>query len=389
MARARGRLENGLREQFDRLRRHRSADYGSFGGAWWDELERKLRSLTPRASAAADFRAAQRLEADLHSITRQISEAAAEARAEQEAERLRREMEQKRAEREIALSVLRSGLEGLDADLSHKFDAARFNAINQSMDTIRRMIDAGDFARAERETGAARAKLAQHSRRVEEAHQAWLAARQEAQEATASLEARLPGLRADPVVMAWCEAEVNQLGDLLQAWSEWFERERFDDIRRAVPDVEPRVEALLNKAEAAQLQEEKRAFIVNGFLQVLGHEGFFVGEPELQQPNDFGSPVIIRAVRTDGRKLDIAVPHSGQVTYEVGGYPRRTEIGTDSAPHPSCDEAEEQLLKMHQTLSAEFGLDMGEVTWDGKDPGRIRRGSKELPGGGAHQSRIS
>ena len=51
-----------------------------------------------------------------------------------------------------------------------------------------------------------------------------------------------------------------------------------------------------------------------------------------------------------------------------------------------CDDAEAQLQELNEAL-AEYGVTMGEILWDGKNPNRKIKGSKELPLGGAQAVR--
>ncbi len=42
---------------------------------------------------------------------------------------------------------------------------------------------------------------------------------------------------------------------------------------------------------------------------------------------------------------------------------------------------------MHDRLGAEFGINMSEVTWEGKDPNRQLRKADELPDNDQQQNR--
>jgi hypothetical protein len=44
-----------------------------------------------------------------------------------------------------------------------------------------------------------------------------------------------------------------------------------------------------------------------------------------------------------------------------------------------CDEAEAILTEMHSALQQEFGIQMDEISWQGKDPNRITRTAKDFP----------
>ncbi len=51
------------------------------------------------------------------------------------------------------------------------------------------------------------------------------------------------------------------------------------------------------------------------------------------------------------------------------------------------DEAEQVLTEMHTALEDKFGVKMGEVLWQGKDPNRARPHAEQLPSGQRSRSR--
>jgi hypothetical protein len=55
------------------------------------------------------------------------------------------------------------------------------------------------------------------------------------------------------------------------------------------------------------------------------------------------------------------------------------ETASDGRAVHSCDEAEEEIERMHQEMKEAFGIEMSELTWDTKDPDRVRKAAKKRP----------
>jgi hypothetical protein len=305
------------------------------------EAEEALRTLGPRLDLAQDVGALRRIVTGLD-----------EARAAFEGAATRRE-----AEAELAAAPDR-----------RRFDpegAARVDALLRDGAVPARVRAAVDAHL--RAAGAAR-----------------LEARVHAETACADAEARLAGLRDDVVFVAWAGAELDRLErevgaarGLLAAGDPTAAEARIAAAVIVADSAEER-------AAARQFEERKRAYIVQGLLNVLQRQGFQVGAPALARPGDYDADVVIRASREGGRRrLDVEVPVEGPVRYDVDGWAKRVEAGRDGRPVASCDEAEARLRAIHDMLASEFEIDAGELTWDDRDPLRLRKDERELPGEGA------
>jgi hypothetical protein len=157
--------------------------------------------------------------------------------------------------------------------------------------------------------------------------------------------------------------------------------EQFAAVRAAVADLLARVDQTLAVAQEQQLKEERRQYIVEGLVQAMRQLGFIVqgGTPALEHAGVPASATIIQAERLGGGAIAISVPQEGDIWYDVGGYPMRLETGGDGQPAHTCDEAENQIEQMHAVLNEAFGIQMGELMWDGKNPTRISRQADRLP----------
>lgn len=200
---------------------------------------------------------------------------------------------------------------------------------------------------------------------------------------------RVSSLQADPIVMTWCKAQVEAQSLALKQAQQALAQDDFERAGAACDAVPAALEALEAQAQARQTREEQRGLIVNGMKTVLERQGFQVGAPVLSRPGDFESEVVFRAVRPDNRSIAIAVPAEGNVSYEIDGWSKRHEQAKNGSPVTTCDDAEARLKAMGDQLESEFGIEVGEIMWDGKDPDRVQKGAKSLPGSGpaAQQSR--
>lgn len=194
--------------------------------------------------------------------------------------------------------------------------------------------------------------------------------------------AKVAALRGDQVTMTWCEAEVEAQVSALEVAGKQLGQDFFDQVSAACVSSVSAIQALEQRAQERQLVEEKRGHIVNGMMAVLQQQGFQVGTPALSRPGDFESDVVLRAVRPDNRSINISVPTAGNVIYEIDGWTKRQEPGRDGHAVATCDDAEARLRAIGDQLETEFGIEVGEIMWDGKDPDRVQKGAKSFPGSG-------
>ncbi len=199
-------------------------------------------------------------------------------------------------------------------------------------------------------------------------------------EASESLRARIIGIEADEVAMTWSGDDVRAVADAIATVQD---APRPQD---AAQDLNRRLDAALDRAQERQLVEERRAYVVASLQQGLREQGFHVGDATLVGSTIEGE-VAFRAVRADRRWVDVNVPLTGHVFYDVDGTDRVTEQGTDGSAYTRCDETEARLDALHADLDARFGIEAGELLWEAKDPNRVRRNANALPTGGPAATR--
>jgi hypothetical protein len=144
--------------------------------------------------------------------------------------------------------------------------------------------------------------------------------------------------------------------------------------------IQEGIEPLLQKTQEAQLRDDRRNYIVTGIVEVMGRMGFIVqaGSPSAEEPNRPDSPTIIQARRIGGGAVAVSVPQDGEIWYDVDGFPKRLEPAPDGRLAPSCDEAEAQIDQIHAALDESFGIETGELLWQGKATQPDRKQSERL-----------
>jgi len=205
--------------------------------------------------------------------------------------------------------------------------------------------------------------------------QADLSAVIERERRLSDLDARLAGLRADDLVMRWCPNEVAAAAAELQ-------RLRTDSQSATSADaVLEQLSGLPRKARDAEEVEERRRYIASGIAESMREMGFVVSEPSLEYPGVAQSALLFEGVRASGAQVAVSVPVEGDVWYAVNGYPMRLEAATGGGEAATCDEAEREITAMHEVLKERFGVQMGPIGWQGKDPARLVRYADDLPTG--------
>lgn len=195
----------------------------------------------------------------------------------------------------------------------------------------------------------------------------------------ADLEARLTAFKAEPIVAAWCQTTLQDADDLLAQATSAVSQGAFTHADGVMARLTRRLAAALAEAERRQQEEEARSLIVAGLVQVLQAQDFVVGAPDLSEPGNLDSEVVIRAMRPDRRRLAVRIPVSGRLTYAVDGYPSRTEPGPAGEPTHRCDEAEARLDAIHRQLATDCGIETDGLVWEGQDPRRRPPLGRHLP----------
>lgn len=337
------------------------------------------RTAVTNAPDAGSLAAAAR---HLEAISKTVQQMVASAKEAQH--RIVLESQRNQLQPQIESTLLRIGtiLSQHTRHVRKQHDPDGFEAIEQRHASINRYADAGDLKSA---LGVAQSLVSDvqgHATRVTEQEEKWKIERDALRAHATKVLVRFDALSRDEVIMAWVAPEIRKIHQEQQALLRALDSDDFERIRACYSNMETQLADAVTHAQNRQIEAEKRQYIVDGLVNVLQSQGFAVSHPQLADQDDFGSTVIVRAVRPDRRAVDVQVPIGGRVEYDVDGYARRVEQQNDGTITNSCNEAEERLEQLHSQLVQDFGIQMGELSWDTKEPLRKQHNAQELPTSG-------
>ena len=252
-------------------------------------------------------------------------------------------------------------------------------ALTQKLETVKQFIQSGDPSRVRQPLQAAEQALDQYRQAVAERRAEWQRRQAEAQENLSALQVLIAGLQADPVVMRWQGEAVAQLEQHRQTAEQTLASEQFEAVAPLLAASQQQRPALIEAANTAQLQADQRDTIADSIAQSLESLGFSIIYREAEHPDNPASSVILGAASHGGKGISVSIPTEGEVFYDVEGYSKQTAAAVGGGSAAVCDEAETVINEMHQCLEAEFGVQMGELQWQGKDPNRHLRQADRLP----------
>jgi hypothetical protein len=339
-----------------------------------DDLMKRLRKAKQAGQSTGSEKAVVKAQREVIALAANLEQLAARAESQLFVDHLARE--------EAAVESLKRRASALNEQLSQKFDISGLNAVRSALGDAEDALRNRDLSRASQLASEISKVIENHRHKVEKSLAAWTDERDQALAAVAEADDRIAGLEADEVVMRWCKADVERLRAQVQFSSDRIATEDFSGARHAVSEALAQAEQIIRGAQEIQLKEDRRQYIADSIADVMVNMGFIVqaGYPALDDPGTPESDLIIHAVRLGGGAVAVAVPQEGDVWYDVDGFPKEVEIGTAGQEIHSCDEAEQTISAMHAALDEAFGVQMGELMWDGKDPNRIAKKADILPG---------
>jgi len=341
-------------------------------------------SGTPKYSYAELRRQQQaRLEAERQ---RKAAEEA-RRRAEAEERERKRRLESLRSEVSKEVSAAERALKKRQGDLP----PAEFAALTREVARLNAQVGNARTDSALREVQDALFIVEQKTERqaaAEAARRAEILRRKAAAEAAAAeLDALIEGLKADPVVMRWQYHRMSEVDALASQAQSALQAERCDAPASLLAQGQTVASSLIESANAAQLKADKRDYIAQSIAAALTDMGYVVSAPQAVHADHPASELTFRAADAGGRAVAVSVPVEGQVYYTVDGFAHTAEPLADGGTAPTCDQAEAVLNQMRERLSDEYGVDAGEILWDGKaDPNRRLRQADELPHSGEQRS---
>lgn len=376
--RARRRAEEQYRRNVDSTRRvllseiraletslheHRQASYAQ----WTTGLARpsEVEFLARTAEAATELSALDCVRHQLTSATAAITRIVASAKSAEQCERARQQMERRHAESLAAMATAERALSEIDPELAAKFDPAGSRVIHNTLDTMRTAIGKSRFDHAIQCAEECCDLIAQHRDRILRAERDWLEHRRAAQTHLHETEILHHAALEDRIVMAWQKAEAERIGRTIDRATECIRREDWDAAATLLDSVGAELTSINKAALEREEEEAQRRYVARSVIAVLNEQGFYTDTPRLLS-DDPNSDVIIQAVRSDQRCLQIGIQRQGRVRYEVDGASRLLTPGPDGKLAKQCPESEAALLALHSQLEKDFGITMDDLSWDGK-----------------------
>jgi hypothetical protein len=370
---AQNQARGGVRSAASRVSDLSRNDLARYIPADLERFRGQLQAIEEAVVAAGDEEAVRRQERQLEQLGFEIARAVTRG----EAARLDAQV----ADQAAALAAVRRIAAALDEHRSLRFDAAGLQAVKSAITQADAAVAKKSLAQAQQCVAQARQHIERHQAEVESQFARWSGARSACRLSLDEAGDRLAGLEADAVVARWVGRDVAQVRERLKRAEALGEADQFPSASAEAAAVAAECGRLAETAQQVQLNEDRRQYVMRGILQVMERMGFVVqsGSPALEHSDYPQSACIIQAKRIAGERLAVSIPQEGDVWYAVEGFPMRAESSRDGGTVATCDEAQTQIENMHRALEEAFGIQMSELTWEGKDPTRIRKQAERLP----------
>lgn len=338
-------------------------------------LQQRCQSQTSLIIQSQDESQLQNVITELNQILQDCEAAVTRKRREEEEKKRKQEIERLQFE----LEELEREVERISKNDANKFDEPGQNAVNQAVRTARTALATGNPQSVTVPLNNATRIVKQHCEIVTQRRTEWEKRKADAEEVVGRIQELVTGLKADPVVMRWHPHSVAELEQELQKANQAVTSEQFDLPAQILTGAREKEKQIIEEANTAQLKADKRDYITQSIVATLQEMGFSILAVDEEHVGHPATAKIFRAAAAD-RAISVSVPVEGQIWYDVDGYSKTTVASVaDGNPAAICDEAEQVLTEMHNTLQNEFGIQMSEVTWQDKDPKRITRTATDLP----------
>ncbi|MBD2773066.1 hypothetical protein [Iningainema tapete] len=266
-----------------------------------------------------------------------------------------------------------------------KYDAAGQQQVRCVLQKLQDVIALGDAVAVRKPLAEATALVQKHVRQITQRQTDVQQQKTQVHQQLAELQVIIAGLKADPVVMRWQSSAVIELENQMNAAQLGIASDLHLQVISSFSQSHQRSQTIIETANAAQMQAERRDYIADSIAQTLQEMGFNITFHQPEHPDHPASAMILGASTHTGKGISVSVPIAGQVFYDVDGYVKHSVITVDGNTAAICDEAEQVLTEMHTALEDKFGVRMGEVLWQGKDPNRVLRQAEQLPSSQRYQ----
>jgi hypothetical protein len=189
------------------------------------------------------------------------------------------------------------------------------------------------------------------------------------------LELSMAALGQNPIVKGWCSAKLEELiakvaviRPALSHAANTLNIAIMESIAGETALLNEQTSQLLKEAEDKEFQEQQRDYVVNGIHNVLSDMGFVLDHgPDLLNPDDPASTVIIAASLPTGKNVAVKVNQNGAIYTDFDGY--------------ADDGCVQDVHRFKDNLMEKFAIDYEIRGEKAHNPDKIKKGARGVPGG--------
>lgn len=372
-----------LQNQIERFQADLNQAQALLHPADYQTLTADIQALLPQIPQASSQKAIKSLQKTANQLPKRLQAAQAQKRRDDAEQQRLAELDRQRFE----LSELEQQVQQLDPAQAQKFDPTGATQVQQALAAVHKALTSGKPQKVQAPLASATQALQTHQQTVATAFDQWQQAQSTALEQLQDLHSLLAGLQADPLLHRWQAPSLSQLTQLAQQAQTAIDQERFAAIADLLTQARSQSEQAIAAANQAQIQADQRDYITDSIAATLEAMGFTILHRQPEHPTHPASAIILGAASHAGKGISVSIPVEGEVYYDVEGYAKQTVQAVGGGNAATCDEAEQVIEEMHRILGDEFGVQMGELMWEGKDPNRQLRKADDLPQSGVNQLR--
>jgi hypothetical protein len=333
------------------------------------ELETHCREISAQLPGKHDEEQLLAYEDAMHRLAGALSEAASRKRREEQEARRLAELDQQR----FRLSEVDRQVTEIPAADASKFDPEGAVTVAEARKAAAVATAAGKLEAARNLVSRAEVELTKHTRTVAGRREQWNQQCRLAERAVQELIAHVQGLLADAVLERWHGKAVAALSARVAEAKHEIALERFARPAEILAEAQRVSARLIEEANSAQMKAEQRDYIANSIVQTLSAMNFHVNPIVAEHPDHPASAMTVQATAGSNKSIYVSVPMDGKIIYNIEGYAMTSEVATGGGRAAACDEAELVLADMQEKVQAAFGVEMGEIWWESKDPDRVLR----------------
>ena len=338
------------------------------------ELQQKEQTLKQQISNVTLVNQFSSIEQQIQEIAQKWQEAKQQKWRDEEEAKRQEEIERQ----QIALENSDRTLQTIQTD-AQKFDPQGLLFGQKSLNQVKNLLLEGNPVPVRQPLQTTQKAIAQLSQSVGQQKQAWQQRKNQAEQNLGIIQAIITGIKADEVINRWQSNGIETLLTLEQQTEKAIALENFEETANLLTQVNTTQAEIIEKANQAQLKADQRDYIADSIAETLQEMGFSIVYRQPEYAEHPASAIILGAATNSGKSISVSVPVEGEVFYDVEGYSKQTLAAVGGGSAAVCDEAEGVITEMHEVLAEQFGVKMGELNWEGKDPNRQLRQADSLP----------